>query len=179
MTALSLSNETLPMEPKLESKLEPKPRGKLTKAEQRALDELEKIVDDGLADMKSVGKALFQIHEQKLYRVVAPTFEEYVHRRFGISKSTAYRLMEVKALEFKGKREPKVFEAASARKDLQSACKKIQKILDAIANHYGNWDRSPKHLRLMQNSLDSIYDLGVKLFQETSEGEQVETLEKP
>lgn len=54
---------------------------------------LEQIVKDGKGAFLAVGMALVQIRDDRLYRAEHATFEEYLEKRWDISKSYGYRLI--------------------------------------------------------------------------------------
>jgi hypothetical protein len=65
----------------------------LTCTDQGRLAELEAVIDAGLPTFQSVGRALLEIRDKKLYRISHPTFEDYCQSRWDISRSWAYRLI--------------------------------------------------------------------------------------
>jgi hypothetical protein len=65
----------------------------LTRTDQGRLVELEAVIDAGLPTFQSVGRALLEIRDKKLYRVSHPTFEDYCQSRWGFCARTAYRLI--------------------------------------------------------------------------------------
>ncbi|HLO51121.1 MAG TPA: hypothetical protein VK211_22090 [Kamptonema sp.] len=66
----------------------------LDAAEQRRLQELELVVEQGLQTFYEVGKALDEIRENRLYRETHRTFEAYCHKKWGISKTRAYQFID-------------------------------------------------------------------------------------
>lgn len=65
----------------------------ITLAESSRLIELEKVVEQNLAAFMSVGEALAEIRDSRLYRVEFNTFEAYVHGKWNMSIRHADRLM--------------------------------------------------------------------------------------
>lgn len=63
----------------------------LTEAEAVRLAELETIVETSVA---TIGSALIEIRDSRLYRNTHKTFEDYVAGRFGFSRSWAYRQID-------------------------------------------------------------------------------------
>jgi len=82
----------------------------LPKPEQDRLNELEDVVERGLATFVDVGRALSEINSARLYRATHSTFAEYAADRFGIGKSHAYRMISA----------AKVAEAVSPIGDIRS-----------------------------------------------------------
>ena len=66
----------------------------LTAVEATALDDLEGIVEKGLATFVEVGNALRRIRDQRLYRELHSTFDDYCKERWGISRFYAHRQIE-------------------------------------------------------------------------------------
>lgn len=66
----------------------------LSTSEKAEFAKLCKIVDEGLSSFLSVGSALVQINEGRLYRQSHETFEGFVKDRWGITRQRAYQLME-------------------------------------------------------------------------------------
>lgn len=67
----------------------------LDPAEKARLARLERTVDRAVEVAgKIAGEALATIRDEKLYRRTHSTFEAYVEDRFGVSRSTAYRMIE-------------------------------------------------------------------------------------
>lgn len=67
----------------------------LDQAERARLVRLERTVDRAVEVAgKIAGEALATIRDERLYRVTHTTFADYVEARFGIGKSTAYRMIE-------------------------------------------------------------------------------------
>lgn len=67
----------------------------LDPAEKARLARLERTVDRAVEVAgKIAGEALATIRDEKLYRRTHSTFEAYVEARFGVSRSTAYRMIE-------------------------------------------------------------------------------------
>jgi len=65
----------------------------LIPVEQTRLDELERVIDGGLAGFLAVGGALAEVNENRLYRASFATFEDYCAERWGLSRKRAYDLM--------------------------------------------------------------------------------------
>lgn len=56
------------------------------------LDELEKVIEHGFETFIETGKAIAEIHEDKLYlKRGYSTFDDYMKRRWGWSRSFGYR----------------------------------------------------------------------------------------
>lgn len=66
----------------------------LTAPERSDLRRLEKVIEVGVETFVSVGEALKQIRDQKLYREKWKTFESYCSDRFDFKRSYAHRLIE-------------------------------------------------------------------------------------
>ena len=66
----------------------------LTAIEATTLDDLEQVVEKGLASFVEVGKALERIRDRRLYRATHGTFEDYLRERWKISRAHAYRQIE-------------------------------------------------------------------------------------
>jgi len=72
----------------------PKFKGeKLLRDEQKALDSLERTIDQALAEFVNVGSALMRIRDERLYKASHPKFEEYCKARWKFSVKHAYRLI--------------------------------------------------------------------------------------
>ena len=65
----------------------------LTVTEKDRLATLERVVEDGMSTFVNVGSALLAIRDEKLYRADYLTFEQYVHRRWNITRQRAYQLI--------------------------------------------------------------------------------------
>jgi hypothetical protein len=65
----------------------------LTCAEQCRLEDLERIVDDGLEKFLATGQALSEIRNKRLFRCTHPTFEAYCRSRFSLARSSADQLL--------------------------------------------------------------------------------------
>lgn len=63
----------------------------LNQTEVARLQELEDAIHDGITSFVQVGQALLEINSSRLYREDYKTFEEYCHKRWGFSRSYAYR----------------------------------------------------------------------------------------
>jgi hypothetical protein len=63
-----------------------------------SLTELETRIDNNINNIKQssfeIGQDLRTIRDEKLYKDVASTFEDYVEQRFGLSRPRAYQLIE-------------------------------------------------------------------------------------
>lgn len=66
----------------------------LSATERQALQEHELAISQGLSAFVSVGLALIDIRDRKLYRPDYKTFENYLLRRWSIGRAQGYRLME-------------------------------------------------------------------------------------
>ncbi len=64
----------------------------LTEASRRA--ELEQVIELGLATFISVGNALLEIRDSKLYRDTHATFEDYCRQRWEMSRQRAHQLID-------------------------------------------------------------------------------------
>jgi hypothetical protein len=62
--------------------------------ESARLAELEAIVTDGLNTFVTVGRALAEIRDSRLYRGSHGTFEAYCEQQWSLSRSRAYRIIE-------------------------------------------------------------------------------------
>lgn len=58
------------------------------------LDELEGVIERGLATFVEVGQALLEIRDERHYRETHDTFEFYCRERWNFSRPQAYRLIE-------------------------------------------------------------------------------------
>jgi hypothetical protein len=65
----------------------------LTRAEQCRLEDLERIVDDGLEKFLATGQALSEIRNKRLFRCTHPTFEQYCRSRFSLARSSVDQLI--------------------------------------------------------------------------------------
>lgn len=65
----------------------------LTEKELARLEQLEKVVKEGLPYFIKVGLALKEINEKRYYRKHAQTFPEYMESRFGYSSARGYQLI--------------------------------------------------------------------------------------
>ncbi len=70
------------------------PEKPLSEREEKLLAELEAVIETNMKGFVLVGMALKQIHEQRLYRIHYPTFEDYLLRVWDMARKTGYRLME-------------------------------------------------------------------------------------
>lgn len=66
----------------------------LTPAEEIQLAEDEAIIEAGIVTFYRVGMALARIRDQRTYRQDYATFEEYVDKRWAMSRTRAYQLIE-------------------------------------------------------------------------------------
>jgi hypothetical protein len=71
----------------------------LTPAERKVLKQFESEITAGFADMDRagalIGKALWDIQEESLWRAGYETFADYALGRWGLSRSKAYRLVQI------------------------------------------------------------------------------------
>ena len=67
--------------------------GSMTGRDRARLDKLETIVGEGLETFIQVGAALKEIRDDRLYRGTHKTFDEYLQRKWKISRSYAGRLI--------------------------------------------------------------------------------------
>jgi hypothetical protein len=65
----------------------------LSSLEKRRKEELEAVVQSGLAEFLRVGSALAELRNKRLYRVEFGTFEEYVRVKFGLARSSVDQLI--------------------------------------------------------------------------------------
>ena len=65
----------------------------LSELEEVELGQCEHIIEIGLAEFFTVGRALLTIRDRRLYQRDYPTFEEYCHRRWGFGRSYASRVI--------------------------------------------------------------------------------------
>lgn len=65
----------------------------LSAGEQRKLMSLETAIGKGIQTFCEVGTALAQIRDERLYRAVCGTFEEYCRERWGMTRQYANRLI--------------------------------------------------------------------------------------
>lgn len=61
---------------------------------ERRLDELELVIERGLATFVEVGQALMEIRDGRLYRDSHGTFEDYCRDRWNLSRPVAYRMID-------------------------------------------------------------------------------------
>lgn len=66
----------------------------LSISEVRRLDELEQVVETGLTVFVSVGNALLEIRDSRLYRQQYQTFEAYCRERWGMGRNYPNRLIQ-------------------------------------------------------------------------------------
>jgi len=65
----------------------------LTEREEVLLDKCEQIIEGGLKAFVEVGNALIEVRDQRLYRAEYHTFEEYLDKRWHISRPRGYQLI--------------------------------------------------------------------------------------
>lgn len=70
----------------------------LVPSEAARLAELEAVVTDGLQTFVTVGRALAEIRDSRLYRSTHDTFEAYCQQQWGLSRPRAYQLIEAAAI---------------------------------------------------------------------------------
>ena len=58
----------------------------------------EQTIADGMESFKSVGRALVEIRDSRLYRATHATFEDYCRERWNWSRRRAYQLIDAAAL---------------------------------------------------------------------------------
>ena len=61
--------------------------------EEQELRDHESVIKDGLRGFVSVGRALSEIRDKRLYRGRYASFEEYLHERWQLGRAYAYRLI--------------------------------------------------------------------------------------
>lgn len=66
----------------------------LTEPERYRLADLEETIGHGLQTFVEVGTALAEVRDSRLYRAEWDTFENYCDARWGLERSSAYRLIE-------------------------------------------------------------------------------------
>lgn len=69
------------------------PLGEMTPLETRRLVELEQVIDAGMHTFLTVGNALAEVRNGRLYREHFDTFEFYCSCRWALSRSRAYEMM--------------------------------------------------------------------------------------
>ena len=74
------------------------PTGPADLRARRRLDELEAVIDRGIASFIEVGEALTEVRESKLYRLTHGTFEAYLEDRWNLSRSRGNQLMDAAAV---------------------------------------------------------------------------------
>lgn len=67
---------------------------RLSPAEVQSLAHYEQIIEQGRKTFVEVGQALVVIRDQRLYRQSYSTFEEYLERRWDMSRPQGYRMIE-------------------------------------------------------------------------------------
>lgn len=72
--------------------------GMLTVVEAGRLSELEDCIERGLQTFVEVGTALAEIRDSRLYRDTHGTFEDYCRKRWGLTRSYAYEIMDASAV---------------------------------------------------------------------------------
>ncbi len=70
------------------------PEKPLSEREEKLLAELESVIKDHLKRFVTVGMALKEIRDQRLYRINYPIFEDYLLREWDMTKQHGYRLIE-------------------------------------------------------------------------------------
>jgi hypothetical protein len=68
--------------------------GPLSPAEAKSLEQYEQVIAQGIKTFVEVGQALYAIREQRLYRQDYGTFEDYLRRRWDLSRPHAYRMID-------------------------------------------------------------------------------------
>jgi hypothetical protein len=66
---------------------------KLSTDTEKRFNQLEKIIEKGMTHFVEVGTALSLIREEKLYKLLFSTFEEYCQERWGFNSSRARQLI--------------------------------------------------------------------------------------
>jgi hypothetical protein len=66
---------------------------KLSTDTEKRLNQLEKIIEKGMAHFVEVGTALLIIQKEKLYKLIFQTFEEYCKERWDLKRQRAYELI--------------------------------------------------------------------------------------
>lgn len=66
---------------------------KLSTDTEKRFNQLEKIIEKGMTHFVEVGTALLLIREEKLYKLLFSTFEEYCKERWGFNSSRARQLI--------------------------------------------------------------------------------------
>jgi len=66
----------------------------LSVPEQRRLEQLEGVIERGLASFIEVGEALVEIRDQRLYRASHQSFDAYCLARWGFRRAHAHRLVQ-------------------------------------------------------------------------------------
>jgi hypothetical protein len=69
-------------------------KGALSPPESARLAELEPIIERGMGTFKSVGDALAEISDRRLYRATHDSFKQYVQDKYEMCVSRAYQLIE-------------------------------------------------------------------------------------
>ncbi len=67
-------------------------------AEQKRLQELEDVIEDGLQSFVGTGMALAEIRDSRLYREEFKTWDEYLRKRWALRKSYANSLISAQAV---------------------------------------------------------------------------------
>lgn len=152
----------------------------LTDHDSNRLSALELVIKDGRDSFLAVGMALAQINRDRLYRQDYSTFEEYLDKRWSISKSQGYRLIAfAKDVETsptgdtpktehqsRKRREPAMWEAAKVEEvdsiepttphqPIQEASKPAEEVIHEIAAKIEP-DVTEYYSRLEQLFLDAI-----------------------
>jgi hypothetical protein len=116
----------------------------LTRTDQGRLEELEAVIDAGLPTFQSVGRALLEIRDKKLYRVSHPTFEDYCQSRWGISRQWANRLIRDEAKA-----------CAKVSQDLETEFPKSETVQNGEADHQ-------RIAELLAKGLEGMEDLSAE-----------------
>lgn len=67
----------------------------MSAVELRTLEQCERVIERSQARfVKDASDALLAIHDQRLYREQYKSFEDYLLKRWGISRATGYRMLE-------------------------------------------------------------------------------------
>jgi hypothetical protein len=116
----------------------------LTRTDQGRLEELEAVIDAGLPTFQSVGRALLEIRDKRLYRVSHPTFEDYCQSRWGISRQWANRLIRDEAKA-----------CAKVSQDLETEFPKSETVQNGEADHQ-------RIAELLAKGLEGLEDLSAE-----------------
>lgn len=94
------------------------------------LDDLEEVIERGLATFVEVGEALKAIRDSRLYRQSFDTFEEYCQGRWGLARNRAYQLMEAAEVS---STVSKILDTAPSRESHAAALAPLKDDPDAMA----------------------------------------------